>query len=264
MSTSKRLSDKKKTSPRKTVRTTRAKEIRDSPRQIIDLERDADHRYWFRRHGAAERQEAIGVTRSLIESNIVDDTYFTDLARGRGRLAHVVAERILTNTLTAPIDAAILPQMVALRKWLDRYGPIVRNAEVMIVNPNRLLAGTLDIDVEIEHADAVVELKLSEPTPWHGLQLAAYAYLLDGPNWMRRQRFGLYLKPTGGYRFKEYDDVTDLDYFLRAHELLHWRIKHGTYDKPYGRRVGNGGTDSFIRGEIGDWRNGVDGGTTEF
>lgn len=204
------------------------------------------------------------MTRTLIEAGLIDDSYFSDKARGRGRLAHYVAEKILTNQANGPIDAAVLPYMLGLRKFLDRYAPVIVNAEVMMLNPNLLLAGTVDIDARIDHAQAVIEIKTGEPTPWHALQLAPYAYLLDGAKWMSRQRLGLYLNLRGGFRLKEYDGVTDLDYFMRAFELLHWRVLHGSYDKPYGRDRRDRGGDSIVLDDAGDWRNGLDGNTSEW
>lgn len=199
------------------------------------VERDSDHRYWIIR--GSKRQEAVGVTRSLVEANLVDDTYFSDRVAGRGRLAHFFAHRVVTNTLNEPIPDSMTGYMVALRKFLDQYGPTIHNAEVIAGNPNRLLGGTIDLDVEIFGGDATIELKLSSPTLWHGLQLAPYSFLLEPTNWLRRGRFGLYLKPTGGFRIYEYDDPRDLDVFFRAHELLHWRISHGTNNRPYGKRT---------------------------
>jgi hypothetical protein len=228
----------------------------------MKVERDDDHRYWLTRDDGT-RDEAIGVTRTLIENNLIDDTWFTDQGRGRGRLAHFFAERIATNTLDRPIEASIAGPMIGLRKFLDKFGPTVRNAEVILINPNRLLGGGIDLDVEIDRSAAVIDIKLSSPTHWHGLQLAPYAYLLDGAKWLSRQRLGLYLTHSGGYRLKEYDDTTDLDYFFRAFELLHWRLKRGSHARPYGRPARTD-RDPNVLDEDRDWRDRVDGDSIEF
>jgi hypothetical protein len=198
------------------------------------IERTDDHRYFF--VDARGRHEALGVTRTLIEANLVDDEYFNDLGRGRGKLVHEFAERLATNTLSKPIDVSALGYMRAFRRFLDEYGPEVHGAEVVLGHVARRLAGTCDLDVVMRGSKAVVDIKTGSPSDWHGLQLAPYAFLLDGVPWMKRARFGLYLKETGGFRIKEYDEISDLDYFFRAHELLHWRVNHGSFEKPYGRK----------------------------
>jgi hypothetical protein len=227
----------------------------------MNVERDSEHRYWIVECG--QRIQAIGVTRTLVESGLVDDSYFSDKARGRGRLAHFFAERIATNTLSfSPVDTSIVGFMIGLRRFLDRYTPTVINAEVLLANAPKLLAGTADLDVYMLGALGVIEIKTGTPTPWHGLQLAPYAYMLDGSKWLDRVRWGLYLTERGGFRLKEYDDPTDLDYFLRAHELLHWRIKHGSHERPYGRRA-RSEPDTFVDDNSGDWRDSLDGDSRE-
>lgn len=213
------------------------------------VERDEQHRYWI--INDAGKREALGVTSSLVSANLVDDTYFSDRARGRGKLVHDFADRILSGTLNRPIDAAALMPLTGLRKFLDKYSPKVVGTEVVLAHEDRLLAGTCDLDVEILGGKAVVEIKLSTPTAWHALQLAPYAFLLDGPKWLSRGRFGLYLNDRGGFRLKEYDAASDLDYFFRAFELLHWRCRHGSNERPYGRRDGDGDRNTVRRRDEG-------------
>lgn len=226
---------------------------------MVAVSRDELHRYWIAEPSGAVHQ-ALGVTRALVGAGLVDDTYFSDRVRGRGKLAHVFAQKLATNTLDGPIDAAILPYMIGLRRFLDKYGPTIHNAEVMLGNLARLLAGTVDLDVTMLGGPGAVELKLSQPTQWHGLQLAPYSYLLDGAKWLGRARWGLYLTERGGYRLKEYDDPTDLEVFFRAHELLHWRVKHGTYERPYGRSErGSDNGDHALHDEDRDGGSRLDG-----
>ncbi len=201
------------------------------------IERNDKHQYWsVNGHG---REELLGVTRTLVESNLIDSEFFTDLSRGRGKFVHYIAERLVTNRpLEDGIHESVLGYVIGLRKFLDRHAPQIHGAEVVKGDTVRKLAGTVDLDLFMEGGRGIVEIKTSNPTPWHGLQLAPYAYLLDGPKWLDRARWGLYLTPNGGYRLKEYDDHTDLDYFLRAHELLLWRCRYGNFERPYGRRHG--------------------------
>lgn len=229
------------------------------------IERDEQHRYWnVDRFG---RQEMLGVTRTIVSAGLVDDSYFTDLSRGRGKLVHFFCERIATKQpIDVGIHQSVVGYLVALRKWLDRFAPTINGAEVIKGDLVRLLAGQVDLDLsKMLGSKAVVEVKTSEPTAWHGLQLAPYAYLLDKKKWIDRARFGLYLKPNGNYRMKEYDNHRDLDTFLEAHSMLMWRVRHGSYERPYGRREFNPDsrtTDSsgpIPDGEAGIWRSDSDG-----
>jgi hypothetical protein len=232
------------------------------------LERDESHRYWYTDDQG--RRELLGVTRTLIEGNLVDDEYFTDRARGRGKLVHLFAEMILTNTLDRPVDQSVIGPLIGLRKFLDMYAPTIHGAEAMLAHVVRLLAGQIDLDVSILGGPAVIEIKLSQPSIWHGLQLAPYAFLLDGTKWMSRARFGLYLNDRGGFRLKEYDEQSDLDYFFRAFELLHWRVRHATFERPFGRKpvdtVSDLSVDRYALAgdhvpvdDDGDWRDGFNG-----
>lgn len=200
----------------------------------MKIERNADHRYFVIERNV--RREMIGVTRSLIAANLVDDEWFNDAGRARGQLVAHFAEKIATNTVDVPIPESITGYLVGLRKFLDKYGPKVICAEVIMADPARQLAGTVDLELAgLLGSDATVDIKTGSPSPVHGLQLAAYAYLKARSKWMSRRRFGLYLTASGGFRLREYDDVTDLDVFFRVHDTLRWRIAHGSFERPYGR-----------------------------
>lgn len=202
------------------------------------IERTEDHRYFIT--SGADRIEAVSTTRAIVESNLVDDEFFTDEGRMRGKVVHSYVEQIATNTLNRPIDVAILGYLTALRSALDRERPKIIGAEVVLGNLARLFAGTIDLEAIWKKFDAIYEVKTSPFEPWHGLQTAAYAYLKAGPKWMKVKRFGLYLRASGGFKLHEFDDHPDLDYFFRALDLLHWRIERGTHDRPYGRRSRTG------------------------
>jgi hypothetical protein len=228
---------------------------------VIPVRRDQDHRYWIETQWG--EREALSVTRTLVEQNLVDDEFFTDLGRGRGKLVHFFCERIFTNTL-GPLELPdhVAGYLVALRKFLDKYAPTILLTEAIRASELRMYAGGLDLVCRnlagIGSGEVVIEIKTSNPTPWHGLQLAPYANLYAGPKWLNVGRFGLYLKPTGGYRFKQYDDVRDLDRFFNALELLHWRVTNGSSIKPYGRRSspeGFGGieSDNVVDDEAGGY-----------
>lgn len=204
------------------------------------IERTEDHRYFRIEHGA--REEYLSTTRAIVEANLVDDDFFTDAGRLRGRLVHTFVERIASNTLDRPIDTTVLPYLIGFRKVLDRERPTVIATESVIGNAARRYAGTIDLELRQGRRDLIWEIKTGQPEPWHGLQLAAYAYLKAGPKWLDVERFGLYLNASGGARLKQYDDAADLDAFFWCLNLLHTRVKWGSYDRPYGRRRDRFGT----------------------
>lgn len=228
------------------------------------IERTADHRYFLIERG--DREELVSTTRCIVEANLVDDEFFSEAGRLRGRLVHSFVERIATKTLDRPIDATALPYLIGFRKALDREKPKVIAAEAVYGNRARRYAGTIDLDVVVARRPTFWEVKTTQPAPWHALQLAAYAYLKYGPKWLNCDRFGLYLNASGGYRLKQYDDPSDLDAFFWCLNLLTKRIAWGSYERPYGRRsiqpiaVGTGTDDSAIPDDdFGNWRSRDDG-----
>lgn len=222
----------------------------------MKIERDDQHRYFVTMRNV--RREMIGVTRSLIAANLVDDEWFNDAGRARGQLVAHFAEKIATNTVDVPIPESITGYLVGLRKFLDKYGPKVICAEVIMADPARQLAGTVDLELAgLLGSDATVDIKTGAPEDWHGLQTAAYAYLSKRATWMSQRRFGLYLSATGGFRLKEYDAVEDLDAFFRVHDTLRWRIAHGSFERPYGRSELD--TRTRVLDDDRDGRDGIDG-----
>lgn len=199
------------------------------------IERDDQHRYWCLTPQG--REEYLGVTRCLVESNIVDDSYFTDIARGRGKIVHFFAEHIVMNRpLLYEIHDGVVGYITALRHFLDRLGPEILDAETIMASDLRKLAGQRDIRLKMQGATGTLEIKTGAYAKWHPLQTAAYAYLERGPQWLSEARWSLHLTASGGFSLKEHTDHTDLDYFFRTYELLQWRIRHGTWERPYGRR----------------------------
>lgn len=225
----------------------------------LRVRRDDDHRYWLHCGSGVER-EALSVTRTIVEANLVDDTYFTDVARGRGKIVHAFVERMAIDSLAdVIIPEYLLGWLTAFRRFLDRYAPTVNAAEVIAANVGRLVAGTIDLDLVLMGGAAIVEVKTSDPSPWHGLQTAPYAWLRYGPHWLDVARFGLHLKPSGGFRLKQHERLDDLDRFLNAADLLHWRIEHGTHGRPFGRRANGEYGDTGLAGNVvdgtsGEWR----------
>lgn len=105
-------------------------------------------------------------------------------------------------------------------KWIRMEQPYASNVHGY--------AGTVDRYGIIDGDLAVVDFKTSSSLPPRttGLQTAAYAMLIAGPNVRRDavRRFALHLKQDGSPgRFIEYDNPADYDTFIGLAHLYHWK-----------------------------------------
>lgn len=85
-------------------------------------------------------------------------------------------------------------------------------------------AGTPDQVIRWKGREAVLDLKTGTPAPWHALQTAAYARLVDVPG-----RLTLYLARDGTYRLATHTNRHDWPTFAAACALWHWRAEHGCH-----------------------------------
>lgn len=198
----------------------------------------SQHRYWWTPEQGRPR-ELLGVTRTLREQGVIDGTYFSDQACERGRIVHACAETILRGR---PLDERLLrpehlPYVDAVARWQREQEPRLDAVEQRVADPALGSAGTLDVAGSWAAVAAlprgavprvgIGDFKTGAPSPWHGVQLAAYAWLRHGPAWVGVARYGIYLTARGTYTQQRYEDMTDLGVYLAAVSLHQWRVRHG-------------------------------------
>lgn len=203
-----------------------------------------DHRYWFN-SADMPSTELFSVTRTLNEANLVDDEWFSELAAERGTLVHALAELYARGTLDRlTVDPALAGYLRAVEAFYQSHYPTMlweqpqlHHIERIAFDRVRRAAGTLDFCWEHGLRRRLYDFKTSTPTPWHGLQLAAYAWLAYGHEWVAVERYGVYLKSSGRFALERFDDHSDLQIYLNALDNMNWRARHGRSDRLYGKSV---------------------------
>ena len=98
-----------------------------------------------------------------------------------------------------------------------------------------------DVNARIDGDDTVIEWKIGEPKPHHGIQLAGYAAGLPHPKWntpiarfMARKRIAVELRANGEPKVHPYNDKSDYEVFCSLLYLASWK---GRYEKIYAQNV---------------------------
>ena len=93
-----------------------------------------------------------------------------------------------------------------------------------------------DVNASIDRFDTVVEWKIGEPKPHHGVQLAGYAAGLPHPKYntpiarfMSRKRIVVELRDTGQYKVHPYDDRSDYEVFCSLLHIASWKGRNGKF-----------------------------------
>jgi hypothetical protein len=164
------------------------------------------------------------VTEILKDAGLIDGTWWHPEALLRGQYVHEICEYFDEGKLdwdsVDPRLSGYLEAYIDFRRETPMQGAWV---EISRRSKDWLYAGTPD-RVIVDRPRAIYDLKTGQPERWHGLQLAAYVQMLDDPYSYRR--FGLYLKPNGRWRLKEYpraDFRGDLNTFQAALNLYYWK-----------------------------------------
>lgn len=181
------------------------------------------------------------VTQVLKGSGFIDDQWFTEDARMRGSAVHLAIELLEEGALDwSTVDERILPHLAAYEAFRREmnFRPIL--VEEKGYHPIYGYAGRPDCPGVLNGKLAVVDLKTGARQNWMGLQLAAYAELLeylpaysetlerfeDIPK-QKPERYVLELNGSGRYRLHRYNDREDFKTFLAALHCLNWRQRRG-------------------------------------
>lgn len=175
---------------------------------------------------ALNGQRVLSVTQILEAVGLVDDDYFTEDSRTRGRYVH----RMVLYSEREGLDENTVDER--LRGYLEAYRRFVQEVAVgpctllerPLCDPILRFAGTPDQLRPMQGRETLIDLKSGQPHPTHGLQLAAYEHLI----WRqlrcgRLDRAAVYLKPNGSYRLRMYEDRNDWKIFDCARVLAQWK-----------------------------------------
>lgn len=168
------------------------------------------------------------VTGVLHACGVVDDYWFTEIARQRGSAVHKATELIDRGCLDeSSVDPRLLGYLEAYQNFKDNCRPDWTHIEQRVFDPIHRYAGTLDRAGHLGATDRlwVIDLKTGAPQRWVRLQLVAYANALRVDTGKFYHRASLQLKESGRFILTPYGaDLyqTDLMAFTGAMALLRW------------------------------------------
>lgn len=161
-----------------------------------------------------------GVTGIIKSCGLIDDTWFNDYARDRGKAVHEATALDDDGILDeATIDPAITGYVAAWRRFKAESGFQSVHIERVLFNKVHRYAGTVDRLGIMSGCNWVIDFKTGEIQPWVALQTAAYALAAGGTF----RRAGVKLSSDGTYRLKEFSDRNDTAVFLACLTLHNWK-----------------------------------------
>lgn len=124
------------------------------------------------------------------------------------------------------IDDQLLPYLNGWIDFLKKAEPELLGIEELVCNPEYGYAGKLDRRLVLRGEPSILDIKLGQHQPWHGLQTAAYAACFEEAH----QRYSLILKEDESYRLMWHKDSDDLPVFRAALAVVNFKKKKG-YDE---------------------------------
>jgi len=163
------------------------------------------------------------VTQILKDMGFIDSRFFTEYARERGSLAHLIIKWHCQGVLDEDtVDPALRPYLDAWRLFVADTGFVSKQVEIPLCDTTYRFAGTPDNIGELYEIPSVIDYKTGAMSPVVGLQLAGYE-LLTGK---RLKRYGLQLTDTGKYKLTPFKDRNDRQVFLAALACWNWIRNH--------------------------------------
>lgn len=151
-------------------------------------------------------QPVPSVTQILKEAGVIDTQWYTGDGAIRGQcVAEATALDDEGELDETSLDPALAGYMAAWRKFVAETGIIFQQIETPLFHNTLRYAGTPDRIATWAGKPCVIDIKTGGREDWHGLQLAAYAGMVDGPH----SRCGVYLGPEGTYKARQFTDGND-------------------------------------------------------
>lgn len=150
------------------------------------------------------------VTELLKWAGYIDDTWFTEYGRLRGKLTHKVIHYFNTGDLDEDtVDPVLQGYFKAYVRFLADSGFVVINSELCVYSEAVGIPGTLDLEGYFPRTPKILHIgdnKSNKVYDWTRLQTALYAMSRPG----YRRRFGLELHANGTYKVRWFDDPFDI------------------------------------------------------
>jgi hypothetical protein len=197
-----------------------------------------EHRYWLTE--GSSRVELPSVTTVLAGCGMIDTSQYRmkKLADGReidprtfGQYVHSACHMDWKGTLDEDtLDAALLPYVEAFRAFRAATPALtIVGMEQPNYHHTYQYAGTPDIFGLWDGAGGIVpciiDIKAGGKEPWHQLQSAAYALMINGNHYCNRA--ALYLDDDGRFNLDPHQKRQDGQIFLSALAVYNWKRNNG-------------------------------------
>lgn len=162
------------------------------------------------------------VTQVLKSAGLVDDRWFNEGARDRGRIVAVAIELHSKGELGTVPDG-YQGYVDAWKKFLAETGFVPSSVEQPICHEHYGYAGTPDsIGRFRDGALTIVDVKTGADASHYALQTAGYGLMLCSiPD-----RCCVFLSADGKYKMRPHKNPRDRDVFLAALKIVHWQREH--------------------------------------
>jgi hypothetical protein len=180
-------------------------------------------------------KEVPRVTSILHAAGCMGGQWWTPESRDRGTRVHLATRLLDEGKLNwAALRDDERPYVEAWQAFKAENKVNILAVEEFLCDELYRYAGTCDRKAYIYFGRDtalvwLLDIKTGTPDPWHGLQLAAYARLLQQSSAQNPYRAGVYLQPNGRYKFAEYSDPTDFTAWDDAVGIMTWRRNNGRW-----------------------------------
>ena len=148
-----------------------------------------------------------------------------DAAAKRGTAVHLMTEDLdRGHPLPDEVDEELFPYLKAYLAFKEDNKIEIHEIENIVFNEDFWYAGRVDRIMTINGVPSIVDIKTGQVLDTTGLQLAAYLYAYQNMEENGElARFALHLKKTGKYKLVRYQNNQDLNNFLAAVRVYHYK-----------------------------------------
>ena len=146
---------------------------------------------------------------------LIEDKYFTDFGRERGKAVHKACALLAKGTLDLDsVDARIFGFVKAYELFIKESGFVPQEMETPIMSMTYLYGVTPDQIGNFDSMPGLIEIKSGQILHHHRFQTAAQALARWPNNYLNARRVAVQLRPDGSYAKEEHEDLDDFDNFL--------------------------------------------------
>lgn len=190
---------------------------------------EPDHKYLL------DGQEMPGATGILKANGVIDDKWFNEAARDRGRAVHKACHFLAEGDLNWDAMTDELRGYVeAYEKAVEAIDFMPIKCETPIYHPVYFYGTTPDqigiIGSMVNRTDpGLVELKTGTMQKWTSLQTAFQAMAEWPGDYFRAKRFGIEIHADGTFKAEEFINMDDFDVAVGMIAAYKWKLQNGGF-----------------------------------